>query len=102
MPAFGSGGDGPRGDGLSAQPVRCPTQTASSHIERTLVFYCEDGVNTNTGTPNYQAFNADELVAITALYPAQGMTNNGGRYFPGVNSPMNCRLMSAARALIPI
>ena len=51
-----------------------------SRIERTLVFYCEDGVNTNTGTPNYQAFNADELVAITALYPAQGMTNNGGRY----------------------
>jgi len=51
-----------------------------SRIERTLVFYCEDGVNTNTGTPNYQAFNADELAAITALYPARGMTNNGGRY----------------------
>jgi hypothetical protein len=51
-----------------------------NRIERTLVFYCEDGVNTNTSTPNYQAFNADELAAITALYPAQSVTNDGGRY----------------------
>ena len=46
-------------------------------IERTLVFYREDGVDTNTGTPNYLAFNADELAAINALYPAQGLTNSG-------------------------
>jgi hypothetical protein len=49
-------------------------------IERTLVFYREDGVNTNTGTPNYQPFGAGELAAITALYPAQGLTNDGGRH----------------------
>jgi hypothetical protein len=49
-------------------------------IERTLVFYCADGVNTNTGTPNYQSFDAAELATITSLYLAQGLTNNGGRY----------------------
>ncbi len=49
-------------------------------IERTLVFYREDGVNTNTGTPNYQPFDAAELAAITSLYPAQGLTNDGGRH----------------------
>lgn len=49
-------------------------------IERTLVFYREDGVNTNTGTPNYQPFDAAELVAITSLYPVQGLTHDGGRY----------------------
>jgi hypothetical protein len=50
-----------------------------NRIERTLIFYREDGVNTNTGTPNYQP-DAAELAAITALYPAQGLTNDGGRY----------------------
>ncbi len=50
-----------------------------NHIERTLIFYREDGVNTNTGTPNYQP-DAAELAAITALYPAQGLTNDGGRH----------------------
>ena len=25
-------------------------------MQRTLTFYCEDGVNTNTGAPNYQPF----------------------------------------------
>jgi hypothetical protein len=49
-------------------------------IERTLVFYREDGVNTNTGTPNYQPFGAGELAAITALYPAPGLTNDGERH----------------------
>ena len=49
-------------------------------IERTLVFYCEDGVNTNTGIPNYQSFDKVELAAITALYPAQGLTNDGDRH----------------------
>jgi hypothetical protein len=49
-------------------------------VERTLVFYREDGVNTNTGLPNYQPFDAAELAAITSLYPAQGLTNDGGRY----------------------
>ncbi len=48
-------------------------------IERTLVFYCEDGKNTN-GTPNYRSFDTNELAAITALYPAHGVTNDGGRY----------------------
>jgi hypothetical protein len=49
-------------------------------IERTLVFYCEDGVNTNTGNPNYQPFDTAELAAITSLYPALGLTNDGGCY----------------------
>ncbi len=49
-------------------------------IERTLVFYREDGVNTNTGAPNYQPLGAGEFAAITALYPAQGLTNDGGRH----------------------
>ena len=49
-------------------------------IERTLVFYREDGVDTNSGAPNYQAFNPDELAAITSLYPGQGLTNSGERY----------------------
>jgi hypothetical protein len=51
-----------------------------SSIERTLTFYCADGVNTNTGVPNYRSFGAAELSAITALYPAGGVTNDGGRY----------------------
>jgi hypothetical protein len=51
-----------------------------NRIERTLIFYREDGVNTNTGAPNYQPFDAAELAAITALYPAQGLTNDGGRH----------------------
>jgi len=49
-------------------------------VERTLVFYRADGVNTNTGLPHYQPFDAGELAAITSLYPAQGLTNDGGRY----------------------
>lgn len=49
-------------------------------MQRTLTFYREDGVNTNTGLPNYQAFDAGELAAITALYPAPGLTNEGLRY----------------------
>ena len=49
-------------------------------IERTLVFYCADGVNTNTGKPNYQPFDAAELAAIASLYPANGLTNDGARY----------------------
>jgi hypothetical protein len=51
-----------------------------NRIERTLIFYREDGVNTNTSAPNYQPFDAAELAAITALYPAQCLTNDGGRY----------------------
>ena len=49
-------------------------------IERTLDFYGADGMNTNTGTPNYTGFNAAELAAITALYPAGGVTNEGVCY----------------------
>jgi hypothetical protein len=52
----------------------------SNIIERTLVFYREDGVNTNTGAPNYQTFDAAELAAIISLYPAQGLTNDGERH----------------------
>ena len=49
-------------------------------IERMLTFYCSDGENTN-GAPNYSGFNAQELAAITAFYPTNGLTNYGdGRY----------------------
>jgi hypothetical protein len=49
-------------------------------MERTLVFYREDGANTNTGVPNYQSFDTAELAAITAVYPAHGVTNDGLRF----------------------
>lgn len=51
-----------------------------NRIERTLVFYCADGVNTNTGQPNYQSFDPAELATITALYPVGGLTNDGDRH----------------------
>jgi hypothetical protein len=51
-----------------------------SLIERTLVFYRQDGVDTNTGAPNYQPFDTNELSAITALYPAAALTFDGKRY----------------------
>ena len=51
-----------------------------SGVERTLVFYCADGVNTNTGTPIYLSFDPAELAMITALYPAHSLTNDGNRY----------------------
>jgi hypothetical protein len=50
------------------------------HIERTLTFYREEGVNTNTGAPHYQTFDAGELAAIAARYPASGLTNQGERH----------------------
>jgi hypothetical protein len=49
-------------------------------IERTLVFYREDGVDEATGAPKYQDFDEKELAGITALYPAQGVTNASGCY----------------------
>jgi hypothetical protein len=52
-------------------------------LERTLVFYCADGANSN-GVPNYDRFDTNELTAIAALYPAQGpalnLTNGDGRH----------------------
>jgi len=49
-------------------------------IERTLMFYCADGEDTNNGTPNYQSFDEKELEAISALYPTNALTTNGSRY----------------------
>src|SRR5476649_666538 len=49
-------------------------------IERTLEFYREDGMNTNTGLPNYQAFDQAELAAIIALYPAGGLKSDGDHH----------------------
>jgi hypothetical protein len=46
-------------------------------IERTLVFYREDGRDANTGLPNYKDFPADELAAIASLYPGHGLTSDG-------------------------
>lgn len=50
-----------------------------SVIERTLVFYCADGADSKN-IPKYQSFNGSELAAITALYPTNALTTNGGRY----------------------
>jgi hypothetical protein len=41
-----------------------------NRIERTLVFYRADGADTNTGLPNYESFDTNELAAIAAWYPA--------------------------------
>ena len=49
-------------------------------IERTLVFFRKDGVNTNTGAPIYLSFDPAELAIITALYPAHSLTDAGNRY----------------------
>jgi hypothetical protein len=49
-------------------------------IKRTLVFFRSDASNTNKGATNLPAFDATELAAIRALYPADGLTNDGGRY----------------------
>ncbi|MGD0411024.1 MAG: hypothetical protein ABSC18_04920 [Verrucomicrobiota bacterium] len=51
-----------------------------NRIERTLVFYRQDGVDANTGAPNYKPFDTNELSAIAALYPAAGLTRQGERY----------------------
>jgi hypothetical protein len=55
-------------------------QPHGSSVERTLVFFREDGEDEKTGVPNYKFFDSDELAAITALYPAHGRTNEGKRY----------------------
>jgi hypothetical protein len=55
-------------------------QPQGNSIERTLVFYSADGVNTNTGAPNYLSFDPAELAMITAMYPAHSLTNAGNRY----------------------
>jgi len=49
-------------------------------MERTLIFYCADGTNRYNGGPNYQGFDPAELAAITALYPANSLTNAGEIY----------------------
>ncbi len=48
-------------------------------IERTLVFYREDGVK-NDGTPKYQEFDEEELALIAGVYPARGVTQAGEGY----------------------
>jgi hypothetical protein len=54
-------------------------------VERTLTFYRADGIDTNTGAPNYVAFPDHEMSLITSQYTAAGRTNQGLRYsFHGV------------------
>lgn len=48
-------------------------------IERKLVFYREDGTDTN-GAPNYNGFSPDELRAIRKCYPKDGVTQEGERH----------------------
>ena len=80
MPASCPGGDGLCGAGCPHNQYLIELKPQGDVIQRTLTFYCEDGVNTNTGAPNYQPFGPAELAAITALYPPQGLTNDGLRY----------------------
>jgi len=47
-------------------------------IERKLVFYRQDGTDTN-GSPNYQVFPNDELLSIGKFYPPGGLSRNGER-----------------------
>lgn len=49
-------------------------------VERQLVFYRADGTDTN-GAPKYVPFPSNELAAITALYPADHLTQEGERHF---------------------
>lgn len=53
---------------------------SGNSIKRTLVFYCADGVNTNTGGPNYIAFETNEFATITTLYPAHSLSSSSNRY----------------------
>jgi hypothetical protein len=48
-------------------------------IERKLLFYRQDGADTN-GAPNYRAFPPAELAQITQLYPPGGVTHDGDRH----------------------
>jgi hypothetical protein len=48
-------------------------------IERRLTFYRADGSDSN-GVPSYQAFDADELAAITRFYPSTAVQHNGNRH----------------------
>ncbi|HZI31042.1 MAG TPA: hypothetical protein VFF11_01805, partial [Candidatus Binatia bacterium] len=59
-------------------------------MERTLTFYCEDGVDAKTGEPNYRPFNAAELTEITNLYPANSLTNEGQRHI--VRGEFSCAM----------
>ena len=48
-------------------------------IERKLIFYRQDGVNSN-GVPNYETFDTNELAAITTLYPPGTLVNQEDRH----------------------
>jgi hypothetical protein len=48
-------------------------------VERTLTFYRADGSNSN-GVPNYEEFSSNELAAITAVYPAGAVKQDGQKY----------------------
>lgn len=48
-------------------------------VERRLDFYRADGVDSN-GVPKYESFPTNELAAITALYPAGAVTQQGERH----------------------
>jgi hypothetical protein len=50
-----------------------------NQIERTLIFYRADGMDTNTGLPNYQPFDTNELAAIATCYPS-GPGGEGNRH----------------------
>jgi hypothetical protein len=47
-------------------------------IERELVFFRQDTQPSSSGDPHYQPFDSNELAAITALYPANGIIMNVG------------------------
>jgi hypothetical protein len=50
---------------------------AGANVVRTLTFYRADVLNTNSGSPNYQTFDQEELAMIAGQYPAGSLTNDG-------------------------
>ena len=51
----------------------------SNGVERTLIFHRADGSGSN-GVPKYETFPSNELAAITAVYPAGAVTQDGQQY----------------------
>ncbi|MDB6109458.1 MAG: hypothetical protein JWR69_1208, partial [Pedosphaera sp.] len=49
-------------------------------VERKLIFYRENGANTNSSTPAYEKFPSNELAAITSLYAPGATLREGDRH----------------------
>jgi hypothetical protein len=54
-------------------------QPHGNAIERTLTFFRVDGMSSND-TPNYQPFDTNQLLTITALYPPDAVTESSNHW----------------------